>query len=69
MSNGTIEIITGTERRRRWSADEKLRIVAEAAERVKWKVIRWLASRGNASRVGIDWRIMDFLFSPSTPRH
>jgi transposase len=34
MADGTIEIITGRERRRRWSAEEKLRIVAEAAERV-----------------------------------
>jgi transposase len=33
MAERTIEIITGRERRRRWSAGEKLRIVAEAAER------------------------------------
>jgi len=32
MSGGAIEIITGRERRRRWSAAEKLRIVAEAEE-------------------------------------
>ena len=32
MSGGAIEIITGKERRRRWSAEEKLRIVAETAE-------------------------------------
>lgn len=32
MSNGTIEIITGRERRRRWSVEEKLRIVAETEE-------------------------------------
>jgi transposase len=32
MSSGAIEIITGRERRRRWSAQEKLRIVAEAEE-------------------------------------
>ena len=32
MSNTTIEIIGGRERRRRWSADEKLRIVAETHE-------------------------------------
>ena len=32
MSNSTIEIIGGRERRRRWSADEKLRIVAETHE-------------------------------------
>ena len=30
--DGTIEIITGRERRRRWSASEKLRIVAETYE-------------------------------------
>jgi transposase len=32
MSNTTIEIIGGRERRRRWSADEKLRIVAATHE-------------------------------------
>ena len=32
MPDGTIEIITGKERRRRWSVEEKLRIVAEAEE-------------------------------------
>ena len=32
MTGGTIEIITGKERRRRWSAEDKLRIVAEAEE-------------------------------------
>jgi transposase len=32
VSSGTIEIITGRERRRRWSIDEKLRIVAETEE-------------------------------------
>ena len=32
MPDGTIEIITGKERRRRWSVEEKLRIVAEADE-------------------------------------
>ena len=32
MSGGTIEIITGRERRRRWSLEEKLRIVAETDE-------------------------------------
>ena len=30
--DGTIEIITGRERRRRWSTSEKLRIVAETYE-------------------------------------
>ena len=32
MPEGTVEIITGKERRRRWSIEEKLRIVAEAEE-------------------------------------
>ena len=32
MSSGRIEIITGRERRRRWSIEEKLRIVAETEE-------------------------------------
>jgi transposase len=32
VSSGTIEIITGRERRRRWSIEEKLRIVAETEE-------------------------------------
>ena len=30
MINGRIEVITGPERRRRWSREEKLRLVAEA---------------------------------------
>jgi transposase len=30
MSGGAIEIITGKERRRRWSSEDKLRIVAKA---------------------------------------
>ena len=32
MRDGRVEIITGKERRRRWSVEEKLRIVAEAEE-------------------------------------
>lgn len=32
MSDGSIEIISGKERRRRWSTEEKLRIVAESHE-------------------------------------
>jgi transposase len=32
MADGTIEIITGRERRRRWSTEATLRIVAEAEE-------------------------------------
>jgi transposase len=32
LADGSIEIITGRERRRRWGASEKLRIVAESQE-------------------------------------
>jgi len=32
MAGGTVEIITGHERRRRWSIEDKLRIVAETQE-------------------------------------
>jgi transposase len=32
MSQGTVEIIGGRERRRRWSVEEKLRIVGETHE-------------------------------------
>ena len=32
MQNGHVEILTGRERRRRWSAEDKLRIVAETEE-------------------------------------
>lgn len=32
MAGGTIEIISGRERRRRWSLEDKLRIVAETQE-------------------------------------
>jgi transposase len=32
MSDGHVEILTGRERRRRWSVDDKLRIVAETEE-------------------------------------
>lgn len=32
MPDGTIEILSGKERRRRWSTEEKLRIVAESHE-------------------------------------
>jgi len=32
MSNGTVEIVGGQERRRRWDLREKLRIVAESQE-------------------------------------
>ena len=32
MSGGTVEIVTGRERRRRWSVEEKLRLVAATYE-------------------------------------
>jgi transposase len=43
---GVVEIITGRERRRRWSVDEKLRLVAETFE-------PGVAIRGVAARHGI----------------
>src|SRR5664279_2026661 len=39
-------------------------LIQEACFGVKWKVIRWLLSHRNASRVAIDWRMPDFPFSP-----
>lgn len=32
MADGVVEVITGRERRRRWSSEDKLRIVAETLE-------------------------------------
>jgi transposase len=45
--DGVLEIITGRERRRRWSTAEKLRIVEESTER--GAVMRGVATR-NAER-------------------
>jgi len=36
MADGAVEIITGRERRRRWSVEEKLKIVAETLEPGAW---------------------------------
>jgi transposase len=41
--DGVVEIITGRERRRRWSCEEKLRILAETTER--GAVVRAVAAR------------------------
>ncbi len=64
-----IELITGTARRRRWSADEKLRIVSESLESGETissvarrngvaanLLYRWrrLMSEGGAVAVGVD---------------
>ncbi len=64
MSGGTIEIIRGGERRRRWSIEEKVRIVGEteeagarvtevavAARRISWAAVH-LATAGSGWPVG-----------------
>ena len=43
MSNGTVEVLGGRDRRRRWSLEEKLRIVAESHE--AGAVVRAVAAR------------------------
>ena len=45
MSNGTVEIISGRERRRRWGLEEKLRIVAESQE--PGAIVRAVAARND----------------------
>jgi transposase len=53
--DGVVEIITGRERRRRWSTTEKLRIVAEAAE--PDAVMRAVAARhGICESLLFTWR-------------
>lgn len=53
--DGVMEIITGRERRRRWRAAEKLRIVAEAAE--PEAVMRAVAARhGICESLLFTWR-------------
>jgi transposase len=53
--DGVVEIITGRERRRRWSTAEKLRIVAEAAE--PGAVMRAVAARhGICESLLFTWR-------------
>ena len=70
MSVGKVEIITGVERRRRWRLEEKLRIVAEAAEpgaRVSEVARRNEVSRGLLTA----WRrqVRDGVLAPErTPR-
>lgn len=55
MSSGTIEIITGRERRRRWSLEEKLRIVAETEE-VGARVTEVAARHGMYPGLLFTWR-------------
>ncbi len=55
MSSGTIEIITGRERRRRWSIEEKLRIVAETEE-AGARVTEVAARRGVYPGLLFTWR-------------
>jgi len=45
MSNGTVEIVGGQERRRRWDLREKLRIVAESQE--PGSTVRAVAARND----------------------
>jgi transposase len=53
--DGVVEIVTGRERRRRWGASEKLRIVAEAAE--PGAVMRAVAARhGVCESLLFTWR-------------
>jgi hypothetical protein len=53
MADGTIEIIDGKARRRRWSVTEKLSIVADNRERpsafyfIRMVVVGWLVGRRN----------------------
>ena len=55
MSGGRIEIITGRERRRRWSVEEKLRIVAETEE-AGARVTEVVARHGVYSGLLFTWR-------------
>ena len=53
--DGVVEIITGRERRRRWSAEDKLRLVAELAE--PGVRVRAVAARpGVCARLLLTWR-------------
>jgi transposase len=53
--DGTIEIVTGRERRRRWSTQEKLRLVAEMQE--PGAVVRAVAARhGVCESLLFTWR-------------
>jgi transposase len=55
VSSGTIEIITGRERRRRWSIEEKLRIVAET-EHAGARVTEVAARHGVYPGLVFTWR-------------
>lgn len=68
MSGGTIEIITGHERRRRWSVEEKLRIVAESRERGA-RVTEVAARHGVYPGLLFTWRrqVRDGVLTPPPP--
>jgi transposase len=55
VGGGTIEIITGRERRRRWSVEEKLRLVAETEE-VGARVTEVAARHGVYPGLLFTWR-------------
>ena len=66
--NGAIEIITGRERRRRWSTSEKLRIVAETYE--PGSTVGDVAARHGAYRsLVFTWRrqVRDGLLTAEVP--
>jgi transposase len=67
--DGVVEIITGRERRRRWSVDEKLRIVAET--RAVGGQVRAVAARnGLCESLLYTWRRQvreGVLLAPETP--
>ncbi len=57
---GVMEVITGRERRRRWSISDKLRIVAETCERIgavaaRHNVCGSLVSPGDARLGRVFW--------------
>lgn len=68
MSGGTIEIITGRERRRRWSVEEKLRIVRETNE-PGVRVAEVAARHGAYPGLLFTWRrqVRDGVLTPPPP--
>jgi transposase len=66
---GVVEIITGRERRRRWSVEEKLRIVAESQE-VGARIRDVAARHGLCESLVFTWRRQvrqGVLVAPETP--
>jgi transposase len=66
--DGMVEIITGRERRRRWSLEDKIRLVAETNE--PGAFIRAVAARHNVCEsLLFTWRrqAREGLFGPATP--